>query len=227
MEDICERNEVRKEENETDDNDAGPRPNKLEGSRGEDNPPLVNSISTQTEWSWLEDLIARTSAVLEAQTADSVGAEILNDNNESSHENKTECVEDEIKTLAAKVNSPLFQSTSEEEVIVLDGKNSNQIGYDSSDTESESLSYYSEDEIDPQFPSVGPPQMLQHLRESLENLSKGKSIKSKNGSDSDNSLQKSFFSGPCQFCGQSILPLPTVREIESLSNKQVCDENIL
>jgi len=72
------------------------------------------------------------------------------------------------------------------------------------------------------FPSVGLPQMLNFLRETAacttpEDLKE----KYKSHFGSEKVFYESFFSGPCQFCSEEVLPLPTVHEIKTLKSSEL------
>ena len=72
------------------------------------------------------------------------------------------------------------------------------------------------------FPSVGLPQMLNFLRETAA-CTTPEDLKEKYRSHfgSEKVFYESFFSGPCQFCSEEVLPLPTVHEIKTLKSSEV------
>ena len=100
----------------------------------------------------------------------------------------------------------------------LDTQSEDESSEGSETTDEDSSSYDSKDS-ESLLPSVGPPQILQYQRESHHHLAPGsnKAIAKQSGKH----LEKSLFSGPCQFCGKQILPLPTLKEVESLPGNQV------
>ena len=169
------------------------------------------SSSTQTEWSWLEDLktlgISHLPDVDEKPTKSRSGLD------------KVDAAEQE-ETRETRVEDLQFQKNKQVDVEALPVlKTERKVEADLSDSDAD-FSADSEDEYKSFFPSVGPPQMLEYLRESKEMLPEVLPA-DKATVDTENSFHKSFFSGPCQFCGQPILPLPTVEELENLPASQV------
>ena len=204
------------------------------------------TVSTQTEWSWLQDLdmVGRHSIPEPYTTAeedecsptlpeDGVKSEkIINENAEISAENETEAVNNESEAPITEnnynVDTVEIASSNEKEadvtevhtpVQVLGDPMDDMSLYDSDSASSSNESFYDENDL---FPSIGPPQMLEFLRET----NSGKFVNDLNKSDSmsfdaERGFHKSFFSGPCQFCGERVLPLPTVQEIETLPSNKV------
>ena len=90
------------------------------------------------------------------------------------------------------------------------------------DSDSESSGTETPYDEESPFPSVGLPQMLEYLREKTSiksSVNLKEAYKSHFGSE--RGFYKSFFSGPCQFCGEKVLPLPTVHEIKVLPSSEV------
>ncbi len=218
----------------------------MQMQKSADNIKIV-STSTQTEWSWLEDLTSskyKTTEPIAAISSDSSKNQKekspthgVNDNDNSDANNQASKEKERVATDKSKhtedqknIDVESCENTKnlqKQDVVkqpsVLTAADIQGGQYYSSDSDEDSFSTESEDEIELHFPAVGPPQMLQHLRESFDKFPAGTDQDfSKSNNPNGTGLHKSFFSGPCQFCGQPVLPLPTVDEIQKLSNKQVC-----
>eukprot|EP00794_Sanderia_malayensis_P011401 gene11401-12588_t len=217
----------------------------------------IDSKSTQTEWSWLEDLASRdksndTIFVKHLSSNNTASSSMLETESNLDNDDNTEedfPPESESEKEEQRLRVPLLTTDDTEsqhiaEISLHNAKfnhvskqddvkpatapipdNSHTVGvgdnyYSDSDTDTFSTED-SDDEVELRFPAVGPPQMLQHIRESVEGLPESIEKDKSSIEKSLTGLQKSFFSGPCQFCGQSVLPLPTVKEVQKLSNKQL------
>lgn len=237
------------------------------------------TVSTQTEWSWLQDLSTvgriatpaldnptlkqRISSKLNEvnvdpeESADKDAEVSMEDNEMEIGDNEISRDYNEIRKDDSTVSREMGDICSEEETncslsLVLVGENGDTphtgrsralerdeygmkewqtpieilqdtidkpLLYDS-DSESSSLESPYDDQSP--FPSVGLPQMLEFLRErtlATSPVDLKEAYKSHFGSEKG--FYKSFFSGPCQFCGKKVLPLPTVHELNVLPNKQV------
>lgn len=205
------------------------------------------SISTQTEWSWLEDVrrIDRLGSAEKSHNKepllDDGGSIVDNENGPGTKDHFNEPKEDSstlpkiaTKSLpnlndlrkSAKQNGSndrknWLQNHQLQQETHTPGGLDNPRGSISEDSDSDS----SEEEYDlgyPPFPGVGPPQMLEFLKHAD---TRGRIDVADLGSEfppvDEKWLHTSFFSGPCQFCGADVLPLPTVEEIKTLPNGKV------
>ena len=208
------------------------------------------STSTQTEWSWLEDVrrIGRLGSAGKSHVAtllDDVSIVDNDDGPESKDHLKNELKEDstvlpkiatkslpnlnELRKSAKQSGSnrqiSWLQSYREQETSGDDGVLENALDNPRGSLSEDSDSDSSEEEHDvdhPPFPGVGPPQMLEFLKhaDARGRIDVGDLV-SELPSGDERWLHKSFFTGPCRFCGADVLPLPTVEEIKTLPNKKV------
>ena len=83
----------------------------------------------------------------------------------------------------------------------------------------------SEDEADYELqqdsllPSIGPPTILQYIKESQHPPFANEDVPER--SEQVDLLKKSMNSGPCMFCEEEVLPFPTVEEMETYPANQV------
>ena len=211
------------------------------------------SISTQTEWSWLEDVkrIGRLESAgksyNEEPSLNDGSVSIDNDSGPESKDHLNGLKEDSIvlpktavKSLpnlselrkGAKESGPNNQKSwlldhIRQQEASGDGAPENAPyptlddprGSLSEDSDSDS----SEEEYDlddPPFPSVGPPQMLEFLKHADARGRIDVGVSEFPLGD-ERWLHKSFFTGPCRFCGADVLPLPTVEEIKTFPHQKV------
>ena len=227
------------------------------------------TISTQTEWSWLQDLIAvgRTAASpLDHSTLDQwatsevsdvhlvpkegrKGHTVVNEGdggieNENDAENgkgdaeekeghDDMSIEDEaiVNNVGDIQNSDTNRLSSEKDehqyqpqaAVIGSFKDSiDKYSSSYSDSDSELSSIDSHYEGETPFPSVGLPQMLEVMRETTSNkITVDLKEAAKSNVNPEKAFYKSFFSGPCQFCGGRVLPLPTVHEIKTIHSSKV------
>ena len=71
------------------------------------------------------------------------------------------------------------------------------------------------------LPSIGPPAILQYMKESQHPPLSNKEVQDREEFAKSEMLKKSMFSGPCMFCKQEVLPFPTVQDLEVFSADQV------
>lgn len=71
------------------------------------------------------------------------------------------------------------------------------------------------------LPSIGPPAILQYLKESQHPPLSNEEIEDREELSKNEMLKKSMFSGPCMFCQEEVLPFPSVEELEKFSPDQV------
>ena len=88
---------------------------------------------------------------------------------------------------------------------------------------SSSSEEYEDCELDQEFllPSIGPPAILQYLKESQNPPLSNEEVEDRQELAKNEMLKKSMFGGPCMFCEQEILPFPTMEELERLTPDQV------
>ena len=203
------------------------------------------SASTQTDWSWLQDLCAvgrdtvPTPRTLMGEETDLKKSAATEDEGKTKNKKNIKRIEDNSveanetimgpdTPMEENVSGELFDRDSNEN----ESENENSpeyhvivepvddMSFDESDLDTSSQgTFYDEETL---FPSVGPPQMLEFLRESHSHVVLNSLEKTDNSSfDAERGYQKSFFSGPCQFCGKNILPLPTVQEMEFYPSSEV------
>ncbi|XP_015766436.1 PREDICTED: uncharacterized protein LOC107345248 [Acropora digitifera] len=67
------------------------------------------------------------------------------------------------------------------------------------------------------LPSIGPPAILQYLKESQHPPMSNEQIEDREELSKNEMLKKSMFSGPCMFCQEEVLPFPSVEELENLN----------
>ena len=71
------------------------------------------------------------------------------------------------------------------------------------------------------LPSIGPPAILQYVRESKHPPFSNEDVPDM--CEQADMLKKSMYSGPCMFCEEEVLPFPTLEEMETLpANQVVC-----
>ena len=205
------------------------------------------SISTQTEWSWLEDVrrIGRLGSAGKSHDAEAdVSIVVDNDDSPESKDHLKDVLKEdstvlpkiatkslpnlnELRRSAGPNNQRSWlqghrpqQETSGDDGVLGDALDNPRVSL-SQDSDSDS----SEEEYDldhPPFPGVGPPQMLEFLKhaDARGRIEVGDLVSEFPPGD-ERWLHKSFFTGPCRFCGADVLPLPTVEEIKTLPNKKV------
>ncbi|XP_031554986.1 uncharacterized protein LOC116291893 [Actinia tenebrosa] len=88
----------------------------------------------------------------------------------------------------------------------------------SSESSSEEEYEYSPDEST-FIPSIGPPSILQYIKESQQPPMMKEEADSRDEALGSENLRRSLFSGPCMFCKKEILPFPTEEEIENTDLK--------
>lgn len=71
------------------------------------------------------------------------------------------------------------------------------------------------------LPSIGPPAILQYLKESQHPPMSNEQIEDREELSKNEMLKKSMFSGPCMFCQEEVLPFPSVEELEKFSPDQL------
>lgn len=88
---------------------------------------------------------------------------------------------------------------------------------------SSSSEEYEDCELDQEFllPSIGPPAILQYLKESQNPPLSNEEVEDRQELAKNEMLKKSMFGGPCMFCEQEILPFPTMEELERLTPDQL------
>eukprot|EP00795_Rhopilema_esculentum_P016667 gene16667-8105_t len=199
----------------------------------EESKALLCSASTQTTWSWLEDL--------KSIGRDSVPTQNLIENNDTvkidtdDHSISNASLPEDSVSVSSTKNEPIDAANDSGDRSEIDesfhpDKNPTPAQildgfWSGSDSESTELD--TDYETDSPFPGVGPPQMLKLLRkEKYSDHETSNDGSQRHSYGIEKGFHKSFFSGPCQFCGEGVLPLPTVQEIETLPNNQLfcCSE---
>lgn len=198
-----------------------------------------STISTQTEWSWIQDLnVVGRNSIPVPDSLEKEQSNKLAITNEENLDEATRNEEDSVEIELAHSESDVsIEERADEEndsrgraihapeneyennhtpVEVLDDPADDLSLFDS---DSDSLSGESLFDDERHFPSVGPPQMLEFLRET--NSEKFTRNLEDIPFDTETGFHKSFFSGPCQFCSEKVLPLPTVQQIETLPSSKV------
>ena len=80
---------------------------------------------------------------------------------------------------------------------------------------------YSDLQVEYMLPSIGPPTILQYMKESQNPPLSNVEVQDREEAAKDDMLRKSVFSAPCMFCQEEILPFPSVEELELFPPDQV------
>ncbi|XP_068686269.1 uncharacterized protein [Montipora foliosa] len=90
------------------------------------------------------------------------------------------------------------------------------------DTSSDSEDYENyESEREYLLPSIGPPTILQYLKESQHPPLSNEEVEDRQEYAKNEMLKKSMFSGPCMFCHEEVLPFPSLEEMERFTPDQL------
>ena len=96
------------------------------------------------------------------------------------------------------------------------------------DTSSDSEDYENyESEREYLLPSIGPPTILQYLKESQHPPLSNEEVEDRQEYAKNEMLKKSMFSGPCMFCHEEVLPFPSIEEMERFAPDQVTNLSFL